>query len=253
MRLLSIDWDYFFPSKEGSNDVEDLAQLLLWDWGHDEAWSSSLNELAWITRAAAFVSHGLPLPRTSGEEDTFWRGVRIAKNAKVFLADSHSKAAAPEVMLGINEVVNYDAHHDGGYGPTVVDMRLKQAVDCSNWMFAYAMESAKLETRYPEWRRAIPDSKPTALHSMTSDYWAEGDEDYDVFHRVFICRSGSWTPPWVDDKFVKFVHSCPNFAKARGVGPFVDLLTPRRWDMKMAEDMAVANAELTKVMLAANA
>ena len=248
MRLLSVDWDYFFPSQEG---LDALEAALLWDWGHNENWGGALNEIVWISRAAAFLTRDLPLPLTSGAEDSFWNGVRIAKNAQLFIADSHVRAASLEVMKGVTEVVNYDAHHDGGYGQDMADLFKNQQVDCGDWTFAYVMQNARLETRYPEWRLRNPEQEPTVVYSMERNYWAEGDTDQKFFHKVFICRSGSWTPPWLDDKFVNFVKSCPVFAKLRQKNLVADLLVPREWSQKMAEDMAKANAELLAVMKAA--
>ena len=47
---------------------------------------------------------------------------------------------------------------------------------------------------------------------------------FPAFDRVFLCRSGGWSPSWLDPKFNAFVQACPVEEK-------IDIgLTPRVWD-----------------------
>lgn len=44
-----------------------------------------------------------------------------------------------------------------------------------------------------------------------------------VFHRVFVCRSGAWVPPWADPGFFAFLEEAPLPKVALGPsfpGPF---------------------------------
>jgi len=207
MRLLSIDWDYFFPTKENMATSESIRP---WDWGHDEKWGVGLGEALWLIRASDFYREsGLPLPETSGEELTFWDHVAIEPSAVIYVSESHSQAASYRVIEGVTEVVNYDAHHDGGYEDDALESIIKtQQVDCSNWTYAFGR--VPIETRYPAWREHNPESlNPTIPLQMTREIWQPDQTDTRPFDRVFICRSGSWTPSWLDAKFSRFVYGNP--------------------------------------------
>lgn len=209
-RLLSVDWDFFFPNGEGDPELWQF-----FDWGHNEGWPKSLLEMLWITRASAFISHGMEIPHTTGEEENFWNRFKFSPEAKLYIADSHSKAASEGVMEGVTEIWNYDAHHDCGYSEAPLAKVFDSGtVDCSDWMLAYWIlnPSTKLHVVYPKWR-AESAFKAEPFAEVLDEYVVRHSDDglpNDlVFDKVFIARSGSWSPPWIDNKFVEFVNSCP--------------------------------------------
>ena len=207
MRLLSIDWDFFFPTKE-----EDDTEWQLYDWGHSENWSSGLQDVAWTHRAAGFLGNGFPLPGTSGEEKDFWKRFRFSKNARLFIAESHMHCASEEVRIGVTEVVNYDAHHDCGYvDHPLVRIIEERTANCEDWMLVYsAYNGADARVIYPSWRTQGIMAADKLLISGISRAIDDGRYCIDqVFDRVFIARSGAWTPPWIDKNFAEFVESCP--------------------------------------------
>ena len=51
--MLSIDWDFFFPTDEGGENWQ------LYDWGHNEDWPPSLQQALWLNRAEVFDRHGI--------------------------------------------------------------------------------------------------------------------------------------------------------------------------------------------------
>lgn len=65
-RLLSVDWDYFFPELSFDPD-----KWMLYDWGHRDVGNFFLDTL-WYNRAAGFLMNNLPIPGTSGQEKRFW-------------------------------------------------------------------------------------------------------------------------------------------------------------------------------------
>jgi hypothetical protein len=53
-----------------------------------------------------------------------------------------------------------------------------------------------------------------------------------VFHRVFLCRSGAWVPPWVDPAFFAFLESAPLPKEA------LEPLAPRPFDLEALRSRA---------------
>jgi len=232
-RLLVVDWDYFFPVDEHGKHWG------LYDWGHQEGRDIFLNRI-WPIRAAGFKQYNLPLPMTSGEEKAFWKRFRFSKDAQLFIADSNSRAAKLEVAEDVSSVYLFDAHHDSGYRDGALDRVLKeQRVSCEDWMIGYYLEGAKkLDVRYPRWRHYAMQYEPKPaipVHRQVDD----GQAVPLTFHRVFICRSGAWTPPWLDERFEAFVLSCPAPLVAR-----LDDIEKRQWSEEAVDEHVKAWNEL---------
>lgn len=229
MNLLSIDFDYFFPMKDA-----DPKLYSLYDWGHRDTGKLWIETL-WHTRAAAFLANEMELPTTTGEEVGFWDQFKFSPTTKLFYADSHLRAVDTSVSKEIDFVVSYDAHHDGGYNTTIREI-LKNGYNCGSWMVKYHQAGAKLLVIYPEWKKtALDEAKPAIPHlkRTTQKNWT-----FPIFDRIFIARSGGWTPSWVDPQFNAFMEDCP-------VQTHVNLgMTPRVFDLKQAQDEADIMKEL---------
>jgi hypothetical protein len=212
-KLLVVDWDFFFMDKAGSDDRE----ALLYDWGHREA--PFFIETLWPNRAEGFIGNNLPLPGTTGEEIGFWNRFRFDPHAKLYFAESNSRAINTTIVSATDyftQVWLYDAHHDAGYrhnGQTVRKLTTEGRWTCEDWMVLYSAIGAKLHVRYPTWKtwafemepkpmvrvdRKFDDGKPPAL-----------DRRPITFDRVFVCRSGAWVPSWLDANFKQFIDACP--------------------------------------------
>lgn len=215
-RLLVVDWDYFVPYRDRTPDGAITDEVFLWDWGHREA-PLFINGL-WSFRAAAFLRANRPLPDTSGLETTFWGRFQFRPTAKLFYCESNAMAASPAVSgqrIKWSDVVLYDAHHDSGYRErTFVDyIRTVHngKFSCENWMLLYRAIGATLRVRYPAWRAWALDPvngepiPPIQVDRQVDD----GQPDPEPFDRIVVCRSGAWTPPWLDEKFALFVTSAP--------------------------------------------
>lgn len=239
MRLLSIDWDAFFPTGEKTD------QWALWDWGHSEKWGGDLLGVIWQSRAIGFTHYDLPLPGTSGEETTFWSRFTFSEDAELFLADSHKAAIAPVVAEGITEVWSWDAHHDAGYDQAaLLTVMNDQRVSCQDWMLGYTLTNGlkgkDLHVRYPQWRAyALEDEPEPPLKGI--DRAVDDGAPVDlVFDRVFIARSGAWTPPWVDEQFQTFVDNAP--LEVTEVLDDMELVRP--WDYEEMRTQMKAEKEL---------
>jgi hypothetical protein len=231
MRLLSIDFDFFFPLPDDRRE-----QFTFYDWAQRDSMLFG-SETLWYMRAEGFLLFNKPLPMTSGEEIGFWNSFKLAPGAKLFLADSHVYAYDRPVREALepiyqSEVVNFDAHHDCGYGTSIAKLLQNKRVTCDNWMMGYSALGAKVRVVYPEWRRhSIADSDPSrrvrrATHKAGQRYSA-------VFDHVFICRSGAWVPTWIESCFWNFVRECPIKTKPIMLEDF----KPRAFDLQRALDI----------------
>ncbi|WIF94109.1 arginase [Caminicella sporogenes] len=210
--LLSIDWDYFIPiNKEWcSSYIENKKNIIsLWYKRYIENKIKGKN-----------IEH---LIDVSPETYLFWNKLKkyfkIHNSTKVYISDSHKFSYIIAKKHNCSEVFSFDAHSDLGYsGINSLDFKL----NCSNWL------GKLLKDNYVK--------KATIIYSP---YTYENKEDFKEFNEKFninyikfqnlpknidisvihICRSGAWTPPWLDFKFYKFINelnlkykiiNCPN-------------------------------------------
>ncbi|GGM92868.1 hypothetical protein GCM10007092_02560 [Thermus composti] len=118
----------------------------------------------------------------------------------LYYADTNALAFHPKVRQGVEEVVLFDAHHDAGYRP------LGEEPACDDWMVFYHRLGARLRVYYPPWRDPSLEPEPRVPVARALD---PGGRVEGVFHRVFLCRSGAWVPPWADGDFFAFLGEAP--------------------------------------------
>ena len=142
---------------------------------------------------------------TDGHELKFWDRFSFSEDAILTYADSHSQIYNPKVIKGITEIDNYDAHHDSYQTPK--DVVKRGIVDCSSWATYACMQGIKVTTFYPKWGSYLPETtKPKVNQVIHIDRQKPVKQIYD---RIFVCRSGAWTPTWIEDKFWDFIDRCP--------------------------------------------
>ncbi len=226
MRLLSVDWDFFFPTP--SHDDPD--RYFLFDWGHRDA-PFYMSPALWANRASGFVANDRPLPPLSGEQDTFWSRFTFSKGAKLYLAESHASAARPAIVRGVSEVWSFDAHHDLGYDREAVDHARRGRYACDTWGLLYT-EAAEVPVSvvYPAWKKHAFEDEPGHLAGgLATRRLDDPALSLPTFDRVFLCRSGAWVPTWHDDAFTAFAQGCPiPPGRRRDVSHYP--LTPRGYD-----------------------
>lgn len=237
MKLLVVDFDFFFPTPEGTAG----ANWQLFDWGHMES-PYFIEGPIWISRAAAFSMAGVELPSLSRELKYFWDRVKFNPGAELFYADSNACAVHPRVERGITEVFLLDAHHDSGYTGNEYTFKDLGAMGragkwtCDNWMAFYFITGRLTEVRYPRWRDSRVDGEPSLrlANRGIDDGWPIREVD-----RVFVCRSGAWVPPWHDRAFAEFLVSCPVASVDRpGTNVQLNWTLVREWDDKSARQFA---------------
>ena len=189
--MVTVDWDFFVIEKPH------------WDMGHQE--SPLFLDVLWAHR------YGLRNEmKTTGHEKDFWNIVGnllpISENADIHVSDSHLYAyPAANDCEGI---FLFDAHHD------CWETRESGKVQCDNWLRIWLEENEERWAVwvYPEharWQGApeLPEDMVGRIDVVTWKVFAEhpelvpGKETVDTLH---ICRSGCWTPPWLDQAFIDF-------------------------------------------------
>ena len=206
MRILSIDWDYFFPNSEN------------YDWGANEE-NSIFYEAIWYTRCNS-INLATKKDVLSEFRPTipanFWS--IVTNRPMIYVYESHSQIWN---YLEEANVYSLDAHHDCGYRdvdlsayfqshPQIVKTRKgyeiqETQVSCANWAHFGRITDRinRLELFYPRWRKEFPEffvnKKPDSI-----SYRLPKPQAYDL---IFVCRSGCWTPPWFDSIFIRFLKN----------------------------------------------
>lgn len=214
--LLSIDWDYFIYTKEynlGSYTENNRSLVDLWykRYIQEKAWGKDIRDLFHL----------------SSETDTFWERIskhfKFADDIKAFVSDSHALSYNIAADNNCKMVCLFDAHADLGYGGL---SSLSFEVNCSNWLGKLLMEK-HVRCAYIVYSPYTTE-KPDFFRPMNSIFnvrycdFADLDKNITV-SAIHICRSGAWTPPWLDDKFSRFVD-------ALGI-PYETVNCPaRKWD-----------------------
>jgi len=207
MKILSIDWDYFFP------DAKEM------DWGANEK-DYIFQDVIWYARAGGVWHDGSSILKTFSPTipENFWSIVE--GKPLIATAESHEDIKHVLKLCAPHEVDNLDAHHDYGYENDC-------DLNCGNWAYMFSKIRKKISRYrlyYPEWRK---DSKELNIDDIGIDYTYGLPEptDYDI---VFLCRSGAWTPPWSDDKLMQFIDD-----SGLEVHPLMEL-RPRAFNMQEA-------------------
>jgi len=197
--LLSIDWDYFIHSSKYNlcSYFENRKNLI---------------DL-WYKRYIQAKARGEDIQKAfqiSPEVDVFWNKIRkcfkIAKNIKAYVSDSHALSYKIAVENNYKTVYLFDSHADLGYGGL---MPLNFGVNCSNWLGKLLTE--KKVNKACIFYSPHTSEKPEYFKQMNSIYNISY-HDLNNFNKcvkvsaIHICRSGAWTPPWLDNKFVKFIE-----------------------------------------------
>lgn len=212
MKLLVVDWDYFFPNPMAAGCDTLPRDVFLYDWQPRE--NLYMIHGIWSTRAAGFMVHGLELPVVKGFEG-FWDRFTFSDEAIALYGDSnlwacnlHPYPLVEDAVEGEpwEKVTLFDAHHDCGYKGTYEKWAAQDKVNCENWMLVHHQRGSALEVVHPPWRQKVDGIESGPLIPVERRIDTGGPVE-DVFDAVYICRSGAWVPPWCDEQFTEFVDA----------------------------------------------
>jgi hypothetical protein len=117
----------------------------------------------------------------------------------------------------------FDSHADLGYGGL---SSLNFEVNCSNWLGKLLKDNMidKANIIYSLFTAEKPEYFKSINNTYNVGYYSLDDLDKNIrTSAVHICRSGAWTPPWLDERFNQFVD-------ALGI-PYKIMSCPeRKWD-----------------------
>ena len=214
--LLSIDWDYFIysPKYSCNSYLENKKSLI---------------DL-WYKRYIQAKARGEDIQKAfyiSPELYTFWSRIKkyfkFSKNTKVYVSDSHAMSYKIAEENNCKSVYLFDYHSDLGYGGL---LSLNFDVNCSNWL-GKLLKDEHIKAAYIFYSPYTKE-KPEDFKPMNDIYNIRYCKTYDLSKSVsaaavHICRSGAWTPPWYDNRFIQFV-------KALGLSYKVVNCPERKWD-----------------------
>ncbi|PJI09471.1 MULTISPECIES: arginase [Clostridium] len=198
--LLSIDWDYFIPIRR--------------EWCGSYLESSKKVQALWYKRYFAYKDMGRNIVnevRVSNTINKFWGNINnvfdIKNDVNLYVTDSHKWSYDIAKEYDCKYVFNIDAHSDLGYEGIKSFMF---EVNCSNWL-----------------GKLLGNNISKGASILYSPYTYENKDEFDEINRKFpinycnlddvkkdtnvsvihICRSGMWTPPWIDKYFYSFIRS----------------------------------------------
>jgi len=197
--LLSIDWDYFIYAR--------------YNWGLYLENKKNLLDL-WYKRYMQAKARGEDIQkafRLSPEAGTFWNKIKkyfkFDKNSKVYVSDSHALSYKIAAENNCQAVYLFDAHADLGYGGLA---SLNGEVNCSNWLGKLLNDKIIKEANifYSPYTAEKPEYFKTMNSIYNIGYCDLKDLDESIaVSAIHICRSGAWTPPWLDNKFTQFINA----------------------------------------------
>lgn len=119
----------------------------------------------------------------------------------------------------------FDSHADLGYGGL---LSLNFKVNCSNWLGKLLKDKLIKEANiiYSPYTTEKPEYFKPMNSIYNIGYYDFNDLDISIkVSAIHICRSGAWTPPWLDKKFTQFIN-------ALGVPYEIADCPARNWDTK---------------------
>lgn len=198
--LLSIDWDYFI-STENQDIVSSVEN------------TKTINDL-WYKRYFQEKSFGKDFQKAfqlSKEVDQFWHKIKkvfqFNQEVKVYVSDSHALSYKIAEKYDVDEVYLFDAHSDLGYGGLP---SLQFEVNCANWLGKLLHNKIINHAHiiYSPFTKEKPEFFKEINNAFNINYLKYEDLKEVIDTKVIhICRSGAWSPPWFDGKFVEFVKS----------------------------------------------
>lgn len=203
--LLAVDFDFFFPNYA---DNPQHSHWGLYDWTYEENISESRKNELWTARARGFLNNDLPLPKIVDNYLNFWDRFQFSPDCVLYYSDSNVFSAHVDVVEDVNCVYLFDAHHDCGYNQSFGEFIQQKSVGCGSWMLVYWRRGAKLKMRYPRWRVKAFESEPEPALPVDRRF-DRGRKMDTVFHKVTLCRSGPWVPPWCETEFWNFLDKAP--------------------------------------------
>lgn len=269
----------------GTDKEHEVAGMWLFDWGHNEGRAGALQTSMWYQRYSTFKNNGVdPVtqtgilkekgctdPKVFGHE--IGQRFNFGEDPPLWFADSHalgypSGKEAADLAESPIHIVHFDAHADLGYDEEKVFKAEKEGrADCADWAWHLIRQgtATSIDVVYPDWKgkiewdelkkkKHIKQIKDKVRAFTWSEWLKEIRPDPVANGTVFlvnVARSGSWVPPWMDEKFDKELlkavcygdQECLDCTFDQNIGAF-DACTPREFSVKQADETAAASLKM---------
>ncbi|MDY2735330.1 arginase [Intestinibacter sp.] len=197
--LITIDWDYF------------MNYMSTWNGSYIENETNIYKH--WYKKYFEEKNRGIDITKhmnVGGEVDEFWaklkKNVNFKPNTKILLTESHLNAYKIAVEQGVDSVFSFDSHSDLGYEG--LDS-FKFEVNCADWLgkLIYEGKINQANIIYGPYTNEYPEefdeiNKKYDVNYLTLEQ-VKCDDPCEIVH---ICRSGCWSAPWLDKRFLAFVY-----------------------------------------------
>ncbi len=198
--LLSVDWDYFIITT-------------MENWGsYYENQRNIIN--SWYKRYLQNRFNGKDIRkmfRLSRETENFWKKIKacflFTDDTKAYVSESHALSYEIAAENDCNIVYSFDAHSDLGYGGL---SSLEFETNCANWLGKLLKDKIIHQANiiYSPYTTEKPELFEQINNKFNVRYIELSQIEKTIkVKAVHICRSGAWTPPWFDDRFMKFVNA----------------------------------------------
>lgn len=259
MILVSVDFDYF------------VRELKSWDWGHSDENGGQAGLYAYKAWYVRYVTSRIDIiketdPKIHADFEPIQLlskfrelGLKFNDRTRMMIAESHGEAYHFFKEMQSNVMIHLDAHHDM-YDDS-------DEITCGNWLANLTKIKRGMEIYHvvPKWEREwYPNakSKEEMFKEISSAIKNEIKqratirhvffEDLPKFNQVvegiFFCRSGSWTPPHLDQEFIDMLKV---FIIGTGILPsnIIELpLIVRNFNMKEIEETRKKFLEAEKML-----
>ncbi|AND84482.1 arginase [Clostridium tyrobutyricum] len=197
--LISIDWDYFIPIDErlSGSYIENKRNIMtIWYKRYFENKKCGIN----IEKS---IREGIQLNSFLKKIKNYFN---FGEKIKMYVSDSHKFSYDIAKVNKCSNIINFDAHSDLGYGGL---KSIGFELNCANWL-----------------GKLLKNKIADKANIVYSPYTYEKPEEFSEINNIFnikyldiehlpkikvdaihVCRSGSWTPPWLDYKFYDFIKS----------------------------------------------
>jgi len=213
MILVSVDFDYF------------VRELPIWDWGHQdengknaEIYTNVIWNVRYTTSRIDIIKE-TDLKKYADFEPLYLLskfrklGLKFNNTTRMMIAESHAQAYQFFKEMQSNVMIHIDAHHD------MYDDN--DEITCGNWLANLTKVKQGMEIYHvvPKWEQEWYSGIKTKDEMFKKISSAIGNEIKqravikhlffedlpkfnDVVEGIFFCRSGSWTPPHLDQDFI---------------------------------------------------
>lgn len=201
INILSIDFDYFihFASRESA--------LFCPDSGIE--YQDDLAQLCWMTKYATALSAGVNMETILSLRDAdldFVKSIiKQQEDPYCMVCDSHANILNFALRIFQGEpitIYNVDAHHDSY--PRRHEEKEIAPCDCGNWATTL-LDMKVVESIYwisPEDEPHSPAGNDCMDPRIKTNLRLCDLSNVSSFDGIFLCRSGSWTPPHLDRGFL---------------------------------------------------